>query len=100
MEKRFDFGRITGLTILAKLSNIGLCTLLMNNRRRGKTIAEVWDGEVLKLSCRRCVFERLMDLWYELLDVVENLNLMDDEDHIIRSHSLNGRFSVQSLCSH
>lgn len=49
--------------------------LYVINDQHGKTIGQVWDGQVLRLSFRRSVSENLMNLWYELLGIVENLNL-------------------------
>lgn len=57
---------------------------------------EVWDGDTLKLSFRS-VYERLMELWYDLLSIVENVNLVEEEDQIIWSYNSNGRYFVQSL---
>jgi len=58
---------------------------------------EVWDGDTLKLSFRRSVYERLMELWYDLLSIGENVNLVEEEDQIIWSYNSNGRYFVQSL---
>jgi hypothetical protein len=38
-----------------------------------------------------------MNMWYELLGIVKNLNLQEDDDKIMWSFSSNGKFSVQSL---
>jgi hypothetical protein len=66
------------------------------NEQQGRTIDQVWDGDTLKLSFRRSVLERLMEMWFELLGIVE-VNLIEEEDQIIWSFSSNGQFSVQSL---
>jgi hypothetical protein len=71
--------------------------LYVINEQQGKTIDQVWDGETLKLSFRRSVSERLMELWFELLGIVEEVNLVEEEDQIIWSFCSNGKFSVQSL---
>jgi hypothetical protein len=38
-----------------------------------------------------------MEMWFELLGVVEEVNLVEEEDQIIWSFSSNGHFSVQFL---
>lgn len=38
-----------------------------------------------------------MELWYDLLSIVENVNLVEEEDQIIWSYNSNGRYFVQSL---
>jgi len=38
-----------------------------------------------------------MEMWFELLGIVEEVNLVEEEDQIIWSFSSNGQFSVQSL---
>ena len=38
-----------------------------------------------------------MGMWYDLLNIVEDLNLQDDSDQIVWSFNSNGKFSVQSL---
>lgn len=49
------------------------------------------------LSFRRSVSENLMELWYELVGIVEEIHLNDEFDQITWSFSSNGKFSVQSL---
>ena len=36
-----------------------------------------------------------MHLWYELLEVVESISLLNEQDQIIWSFSSNGKFSVR-----
>ena len=71
--------------------------LYVINNQQGKTIKQVWDGQVLRLTFRRTVSENLMNMWYELLSIAENLNLQEDNDQIIWSFSSNGKYSVH-LC--
>jgi hypothetical protein len=71
--------------------------LYVINDQHEKTISQAWDGQVLRLSFRHSVSENLMNMWYELLGIVKNLNLQEDDDKIMWSFSSNGKFSVQSL---
>jgi hypothetical protein len=71
--------------------------LYVINDQQGKTISQVWDGHILRLTFRRSVSENLMNMWYNMLSIVEDLNLQEDDDQIIWSFSSNGKFSVQSL---
>jgi hypothetical protein len=72
-------------------------SLYVINDQHEKTISQAWDGQVLRLSFRRSISENLMNMWYELLGIVKNLNLQEDDDKIMWSFSSNGKFSVQSL---
>lgn len=40
---------------------------------------------------------RLTELWYELVGIMEDIQLVDDSDQIIWSFSSNGKYSDQSL---
>jgi hypothetical protein len=60
--------------------------------------AEVWDGEMSKLTFRRIISERLKKLWFELQEIVGDVVLEEDEDQIIyRVIVPNGEYSLQSL---
>ena len=65
--------------------------------QQGKTIHQVWNGEDLMLSFRRSISDQLMNLWYDLVSIVEDVQLNGEDDQIIWSFSSNGKFSVQSL---
>ena len=73
--------------------------LYIINKQQGKTLAEVWDGETLKLtfSFSITVSERLMQLWFELPEIIGDVVPVEDEDQIIWSYSSNGKYSVQPL---
>ena len=49
------------------------------------------------LSFSRTVSENLMNLWFELVGIMEEISLIDEPDQIIWSFSSKGKFSVQSL---
>jgi hypothetical protein len=91
MAEKIGFGRISGLVTQVWLS------VLAPIEQHGKTISQVWHGQVLRLTFKRSVSERLMDMWYDLLGIVETLNLQDENDQIVWSFNSNGKFSVQSL---
>ena len=71
--------------------------LYVINEQHGKTVRKVWNGEELQLSFRRGVSERIMDMWEELKAAVENIELNNEEDHILWTYSSSGKYSVQSL---
>jgi hypothetical protein len=65
--------------------------------QQGKSISQVWDGETLMLSFTRTVSENLLNLWFDLVGIMEEVSLTDEPDHIIWSFSSTGKYSVQSL---
>ena len=60
-------------------------------------MSEVWDGETLMLTFRRSVSEQLMNLWWELVDVMSEVTLSEEEDLMIWTYNSSGKYSVQSL---
>lgn len=71
--------------------------LYVINEQHEKTIRDIWNGEVLRLSFRRNVSERLMLMWDELNYVTGSIQLSSEEDQIMWSYSSSGKYSVQSL---
>jgi len=65
--------------------------------QQGETISQVWDGETLMLSFTRSVGENLMNMWFDLLGIMEEVCLSNEADQIIWSFCSTGKFSVQSL---
>jgi hypothetical protein len=49
----------------------------------GKTVRDAWDGHHLRFTFKRTVDSRLMALWQEILQIVNDLQLKDEEDAII-----------------
>ena len=47
------------------------------------TISEVWDGEQLKLTFRRCFCENLMMQWYELVQIANYLTISEEDDTLL-----------------
>lgn len=66
------FGKTIGWAIL-------FWPLYVINEQHGKTVAQIWDGETLKLSFSRAVSETLMEMWFELLGIVAEVQLVEEE---------------------
>jgi hypothetical protein len=49
---------------------------------QNKTIAELWDGNELRCTFKRCVDRRLFDMWEELLSIASTICLTDEEEII------------------
>ena len=62
-----------------------------------KTIKEVWDGETLKLTSRRNFDSKLMELWYQLVEVAGSIALCEDTDSLIWQLESKGVYSSSSL---
>ena len=50
---------------------------------KGKTIADLWDGEFLKCTFRRNMSEELYQSWLEIVELVATIHLVDEEDEMI-----------------
>ena len=57
-------------------------SLYVINEQQSSTVKEVWDGVNLKLTFRRTVSEQVMNLWWELVGLMNNIAL-SEEDTII-----------------
>jgi hypothetical protein len=64
---------------------------------QGKTIADLWDGNVLKCSFRRNLSPELYGVWLEVNELVSTIHLSNDEDSLIWQFSTKGTYSSQSL---
>ena len=71
--------------------------LYVINEQQGSTDREVCDGVNLKLTFRRTVSEQVMNLWWELVGLVDNIVLYDEDDTIIWSYNSSGKYTIQSL---
>ena len=60
-------------------------------------MAEIWDGEQLRVTFRRCFDHRLMIQWYEILQIAQSIHLSGEEDAIIWKYESKGVYSVSSL---
>jgi hypothetical protein len=63
----------------------------------GKTLREAWDGHNLKFTFRRTVRRKVMDQWYELIQIASGIQFSDEEDAVIWQFDSSGKYSVQSL---
>jgi hypothetical protein len=64
---------------------------------QGKMIVELWDGVDLRCTFRRCVDRRLMEMWEEVVSIVETLELSVAEDELIWQYNSSGAYSSKSL---
>jgi hypothetical protein len=78
-------------------SNLGIqfWHLYVINEQHGNPIDEVWDGETFKLSFKRIVSDRLMNLWHELLEIVEDVSKSDKMTRLFGALAL----MVNTLCN-
>jgi hypothetical protein len=64
---------------------------------QNKSIAELWDGNNLRCTFRRCVDIRLFQLWEEVVSIAESISLTMDEDEMVWQFQSSGSYSTQSL---
>jgi len=69
--------------------------ILVNEKSR--TVASLWDGENLKCTFRRCVDNRLMNLWLEVVQLASTTVFSNDEDALIWRFNSNGVYFSRSL---
>jgi hypothetical protein len=65
----------------------------------GSTVAEIWDGQEVKLTFRRTFSSRMMERWLELQEVVSSRAYNSDGDALIWTYESKGEYSTKSLCS-
>ena len=54
-------------------------------------------GLTLKITFRRCVDNRLLLLWYDMLSIVQSIVLSNEDDVLIWKLESNGVYSVRSM---
>lgn len=64
---------------------------------QNKCISEVSDGNTLKLSFRRIFNDRLMEYWYQLLEIARSVRLTEDSDSLVWQLESKGKYSSSSL---
>ena len=62
-----------------------------------QAIVDLWDGVNLKITFRRCVDNRLLLLWYDMLSIVQSIVLSNEDDALIWKLESNGVYSVRSM---
>lgn len=63
----------------------------------GSTVAEIWDGQEVKLTFRRTFSSRMMERWLELQEVVSSIAYNSDGDALIWTYESKGEYSTKSL---
>ena len=61
------------------------------------TVASLWDGIDLKCTFRRCVDDRVYNLWLEVVQLASTISFTDEEDSLIWQFNSHGVYSSQSL---
>jgi hypothetical protein len=56
-------------------------------------MSELWDGETLKCTFRRCIDRRLFDMWDELVNLVTIVEMSEEDDALIWQFQSNGVYS-------
>jgi hypothetical protein len=62
-----------------------------------RTVAELWDGQNLKITFRRCFDHNLMTQWYELVQIASSIQFSEEPDALIWKFESNGVFTVKSM---
>ena len=60
-------------------------------------MAQVWDGENLQLTFRRCVNEDILSSWNELLNMIKSVHFNNMADKPVWSLDSKGIYSVKSM---
>lgn len=62
-----------------------------------KSVKEIWDGETLKLTFRRNFDNKMMEQWYQLVEIAKEINFSNDPDALIWQLESKGIYSSSSL---
>jgi len=65
--------------------------------KKTATIADLWDGDQLKVTFRRCFDHRLLIQWYEILQIAQTIHFSGEEDALIWKFDAKGTYSVSSF---
>jgi hypothetical protein len=77
--------------------HVQFCELYYICNENTKTLAKIWVESGLRLSFRRTFTEYMMQMWGELVDLVEQITLNDESDALIWSYEKSGVYSLQSF---
>lgn len=69
--------------------------ILVNEK--AASVANLWDGVNLKCSFRRCVDERLWNMWLEVVQLASTVTFSGEADSLICQFNSSGVYSSQSL---
>ena len=61
------------------------------------TVSEVKEDNLIKLTFRRCFDQQLLLRWFDLVSIVETIQLNGEEDNILWKFESKGVFSVRSM---
>jgi hypothetical protein len=64
-----------------------------------RSVVELWDGQDLNCTFRRCVDVRLYNRWNEVVSLASSINFSEDDDEMVWQHNSSGVYSSQSLYS-
>jgi hypothetical protein len=64
---------------------------------QNKTTTELWDGESLKVTFRKCFDHRLMLQWFEIQQIAQSIHLNTESDALIWMWEANGVYNVKSM---
>jgi hypothetical protein len=91
MGRKLDFGKTSGFALHLWLCNSG------SYNEKTEVVADTWvDGE-LKLTFRRTFDDSMMQTWYELGVVLDEVVLNDADDALSWGYNSSGIYSSQSL---
>lgn len=60
-------------------------------------VADVWDGQDIKLSFRRIFDPAMMEAWYCMEQIILGTKLSEDEDALIWQYEAKGEYTTGSI---
>ena len=63
----------------------------------GKSLAEIWDGQEIKLNFIRNFSVNMMSRWIELVEIFSSVQLNQDGDALVWAYESSKIYSTQSL---